>query len=105
MGARYRLEWRFRAHPGEVDASPSLRTSSDRIKAAGIVQAGDAILAAVAEPFDLPEQAKAAKGGEGGGERKSFPGTPPGDPRSHDQLVGMTRWGRRRVPRRRRIGR
>ncbi|WP_245642592.1 peptide deformylase [Nonomuraea candida] len=62
MGARYRLEWRFRARPGEPtgDASPSLRTSSDRMKAAGIVQAGDAILAAVAEPFDLPEQAEAA---------------------------------------------
>ncbi|GAA0848772.1 peptide deformylase [Streptosporangium amethystogenes subsp. fukuiense] len=60
MGARYRLEWRFRARPGETDAAPSLRTSSDRMKAAGIVQAGDAILAAVAEPFDLPEQAEAA---------------------------------------------
>ncbi|GGT04469.1 hypothetical protein GCM10010156_72830 [Planobispora rosea] len=60
MGARYRLEWRFGARSGQMDASPSLRTSSDRMKAAGIVQAGDAILAAVAEPFDLPEQAEAA---------------------------------------------
>ncbi|MEQ4725017.1 peptide deformylase [Nonomuraea sp. B19D2] len=60
MGARYRLEWRFRARPDAADAQPSLRTSSDRMKAAGIVQVGDPILAATAEPFDLPDDAAQA---------------------------------------------
>ncbi|WP_326823697.1 hypothetical protein [Streptosporangium sp. NBC_01756] len=52
MGARYRLEWRFRARPDDPDNAagtpPTLRSSSDRMKAAGIVQAGHPILAAVA---------------------------------------------------------
>ncbi|MEV1005142.1 peptide deformylase [Nonomuraea sp. NPDC050202] len=68
MGARYRLEWRFRARPDDPDAPdnvggapPSLRTSSDRMKAAGIVQAGHPILAATAEPFDLPADAGEAR--------------------------------------------
>ncbi|MGW4412379.1 peptide deformylase, partial [Nonomuraea sp. NPDC004702] len=38
----------------------SLR-SSDRMKAAGIVQAGDPVLAAVATPFDLPTEADQAR--------------------------------------------
>ena len=41
--------------------SARLRTSSDRMKAAGIVQAGDPVLTAVAAPFDLPEQAGQAR--------------------------------------------
>lgn len=45
MSARYRLEWRFRARPGDGrEAYPELRTASDRMKAAGIIQAGDPVL-------------------------------------------------------------
>ncbi|GAA4231259.1 hypothetical protein GCM10022254_27950 [Actinomadura meridiana] len=37
MGARYRLEWRFRARDGDADQPrPELRTASDRMKAAVI---------------------------------------------------------------------
>ncbi|WP_433259481.1 peptide deformylase (plasmid) [Streptosporangium sp. CA-135522] len=62
MGARYRLEWRFRAGPDQdAGETASLRTSSDRMKAAGIVQAGDAILAATATPFDLPADVAQAR--------------------------------------------
>lgn len=60
LNARYRLEWRFRG-PDEPGARRSdLRLASDRMKAAGIVQHGAPVLAAVAEPFDLPAQADAA---------------------------------------------
>jgi peptide deformylase len=65
MGARYRLEWRFGAGPDQDRAAagsgPSLRTSSDRMRAAGIVQDGDPVLGAVAAPFDLPAEAERAR--------------------------------------------
>ena len=36
MSARYRLEWRFRARPGDGrEAYPELRTASDRMKRPG----------------------------------------------------------------------
>ncbi len=58
MGARYRLEWRFRARDDDVEQHrPELRTASDRMKAAGIVQHGEPILATTARPFDLPVEA------------------------------------------------
>jgi hypothetical protein len=51
MGARYRLEWRFRARDDDIDQHrPDLRTASDRMKAAGIVQRGEPILATTAWP-------------------------------------------------------
>jgi hypothetical protein len=63
MGARYRLEWWFRARPGDdaTDTRPELRTASDRMKAAGIIQAGDPVLAAGAAPFDVPAEAAQAR--------------------------------------------
>jgi peptide deformylase len=62
MGARYRLEWRFRARPSDTDdIRPDLRTASDRMKAAGITQAGDPVLAEPAIPFDLPAEAEQAQ--------------------------------------------
>nr|WP_281288868.1 peptide deformylase [Actinomadura syzygii] len=59
MGARYRLEWRFRARDDD-QPRPELRTASDRMKAAGIVQRGDPVLSATARPFDLPTEAEVA---------------------------------------------
>jgi peptide deformylase len=62
MGARYRLEWRFRARPADGhDSRPDLRRASDRMKAAGIIQAGDPVLSAQAAPFDLPAEADQAR--------------------------------------------
>jgi len=62
MGARYRLEWRFRARPGDTDDTrPDLRTASDRMKAAGITQAGEPVLTEHARPFDLPAEAGQAQ--------------------------------------------
>ncbi|MFW5420735.1 peptide deformylase [Nocardiopsis sp. CNT-189] len=60
IGARYRLEWRWRARPGG-EPRPLLRTSSDRMAAAGIVQDGDPALARSARRFRLPEEAAAAQ--------------------------------------------
>jgi peptide deformylase len=61
MGARYRLEWRFRARDnGDAVPTPRLRAPSDRMKTAGIVQRGDPILSATARPFDLPAEAAMA---------------------------------------------
>jgi peptide deformylase len=61
MGARYRLEWRFRARDDDVGhAGPQMRTASDRMKAAGIIQHGDPLLGDTARPFDLPAEAPEA---------------------------------------------
>lgn len=62
MGARYRLEWRFRAVGGGTDQpGPSLRKASDRMRAAGIIQDGDPVLRRSAVPFDLPAEAAQAR--------------------------------------------
>jgi peptide deformylase len=62
MGARYRLEWRFRADEiADEAAGPDLRTSSDRMRAAGIVQHGDPVLRRTADPFNLPREAARAR--------------------------------------------
>jgi peptide deformylase len=61
MSARYRLEWRFRACDKDVDQhQPELRTASDRMRAAGIVQEGDLVLSATARPFGLPAETEDA---------------------------------------------
>ena len=57
VGARYRLEWRFRSRPDDRQEYPELRTAADRMKAAGIVQDGDPVLLQQAVPFRLPAQA------------------------------------------------
>jgi peptide deformylase len=62
LNARYRLEWRFKSRDEDrAELRPDLRLASDRMKAAGIIQQGDPVLAAVAEPFDLPAQAADAR--------------------------------------------
>jgi peptide deformylase len=61
VGARYRLEWRFRARPDDSEEHPQLHTAADRMKAAGIVQDGDPILRRLAVPFRLPEEASEAE--------------------------------------------
>lgn len=58
LGARYRLGWAFPHTPDEPQ--PDLRTASDRMRAAGIVQHGDLILNRPAQPFDLPDEAAEA---------------------------------------------
>jgi peptide deformylase len=60
LNARYRLEWRFRDRDEPGAGRSELLLASDRMKAAGIVQRGAPVLAAVAEPFRLPEQAEDA---------------------------------------------
>ena len=62
LNARYRLEWKFRNRAAQSAGHPDLKLASDRMKAAGIRQQGDPVLAAVAVPFILPEEADAAKG-------------------------------------------
>ena len=61
VGARYRLEWRFRSRPGDSEEHPQLRTAADRMKAAGIVQDGDPVLLRRAVPFRLPDEAGEAQ--------------------------------------------
>lgn len=62
MGARFRLEWRFRAvDAGTEMPCPSLRKASDRMRAAGIVQDGDPVLRRTTAPFDLPAEAEQAR--------------------------------------------
>lgn len=61
VGARYRLEWRFRSRPDEDREHPELRTAADRMKAAGIVQDGAPVLIRQAEPFRLPDEADEAE--------------------------------------------
>jgi peptide deformylase len=61
VGARYRLEWRFRSRPDDSKEHPELRTAADRMKAAGIVQNGDPVLLQQGVPFRLPDEAGEAE--------------------------------------------
>ena len=61
VGARYRLEWRFRARPDDAREHPELRTAADRMKAAGIIQDDDPVLYQQAAPFRLPHEAAEAE--------------------------------------------
>jgi transcriptional regulator with XRE-family HTH domain len=54
LHARYRLEWKFRAH----DEEPMTTTPSETMRSIGIVQEGDLILNQPARPFDLPREAE-----------------------------------------------
>jgi peptide deformylase len=60
VGARYRLEWRFRSRPDDRQEHPELRTAADRMKAAGIVQEGAPVLLEQAVPLVLPDEADEA---------------------------------------------
>jgi peptide deformylase len=64
LNARYRLEWQFPGQTGSEDGQAegvTLRMASDRMKAAGIIQQGDPVLARTAIPFNLPDEASAAQ--------------------------------------------
>ncbi|WP_281180264.1 peptide deformylase [Actinomadura hibisca] len=61
LNARYRLEWALRGRPADGGHGPDLRTPSDRMRAAGIVQQGDPILGRAAVPFDLPAETEQAR--------------------------------------------
>ena len=51
----------FKSRDEKPEPHLQLRLASDRMKAAGIVQQGDPMLTAVAEPFDLTAQAEDAR--------------------------------------------
>jgi peptide deformylase len=60
VGARYRLEWRFRSRPDDSKEQPPVRTAAERMKEAGIVQDGDPVLRQRGTPFRLPAEADEA---------------------------------------------
>jgi peptide deformylase len=70
LHARYRMEWRYRATTGPAPADEPVAwaephqdtRSSDRMRAAGIVQRGADLLRTPARPFDLPRQEPVARG-------------------------------------------
>ncbi len=62
LHARYRLEWRFRGrHEDEEHGSMTTTTPAETMRAVGIVQEGDPILAQQSRPFDLPADAEDAR--------------------------------------------
>ena len=58
LHARYRLEWRFKARDNN-DGSD--HTASDAMRALGVVQEGDPILASPTRRFDLPSESEDAR--------------------------------------------
>ncbi|WP_117215248.1 peptide deformylase [Allorhizocola rhizosphaerae] len=63
LHARFRVEWKFK-NPnvaGEEDLGMDQMSPSDKMRAAGVVQEGESILAEVARPFDLPAEAEDAR--------------------------------------------
>lgn len=64
LHARYRLEWKFRASPDTEETRQEMMTdatASERMRAVGVVQEGDPILAKTARTFDLPAEAEDAR--------------------------------------------
>lgn len=59
LHARYRFEWRFRA---DERAREEPSQPSQRMRRLGVIQEGDPVLRAPAEPFKLPEEAAIANG-------------------------------------------
>lgn len=59
LHARYRLEWRFKARPA-TDQGDEHVSPIETMKAMGVVQEGDPILASPARRFDLPAEADEA---------------------------------------------
>lgn len=64
LHARYRLEWKFRARPDIEETGQGMMTdvsASERMRAVGVVQEGNPILAKTARTFDLPAEAEDAR--------------------------------------------
>ncbi|MEU5900605.1 peptide deformylase [Streptomyces venezuelae] len=66
LHARYRLEWKFRQRPDLEESQQVTETmpeakASERMRAVGVVQEGDPILAKTARRFDLPAEAEDAR--------------------------------------------
>ncbi|QCX81219.1 Peptide deformylase 2 [Streptomyces sp. YIM 121038] len=64
LHARYRLEWKFRTRPDTEETQQDMTTAvtaSERMRAVGVVQEGDPILAKTARTFDLPAEAEDAR--------------------------------------------
>ncbi|HZM81642.1 MAG TPA: peptide deformylase [Candidatus Limnocylindrales bacterium] len=63
LHGRFRVEWKFK-NPnvsGEEGLDMDQMSPSDAMRAAGVVQEGESILAEVARPFDLPAEAEDAR--------------------------------------------
>jgi peptide deformylase len=62
MHARYRIEWKLKGSGGEEEAATmDTMSPSERMRSLEIAQEGDAVLAEVARPFDLPVEAEDAR--------------------------------------------
>ncbi|MEU6535726.1 peptide deformylase [Streptomyces sp. NPDC047000] len=63
LHARFRLEWKFRAHPNTEESGPDMSpvSASQKMQSIGILQEGDPILSRTARPFTLPEEAEDAR--------------------------------------------
>lgn len=61
LHARYRMEWRLKTAYLPESEPVNTPTPSALMAAAGIVQEGDVLLQAVAEPFDLPTETDEAR--------------------------------------------
>lgn len=59
--ARYRTEWNLRAPEGEESTGTQTPDPVAQMRSLGILQAGDPLLAAVARPFELPDEAEDAR--------------------------------------------
>lgn len=60
LHARYRIEWKFK-NVTEESSSMETMTPSERMRALGVIQEGDPILAEIARRFDLPAEAEDAR--------------------------------------------
>jgi peptide deformylase len=61
LHARYRIEWKFKAPDDGETVRMDAMTPSERMRSLQIAQEGEPILAEVARPFDLPEEAEDAR--------------------------------------------
>ncbi|SBT49372.1 peptide deformylase [Micromonospora auratinigra] len=65
LNARYRMQWRFRTPPTDVEPDgpgPGVRVrASDRMRGIGVVQRGDDLLRQPARQFDLPREEPLAR--------------------------------------------
>ncbi|MFC4149401.1 peptide deformylase [Micromonospora mangrovi] len=65
LNARYRLQWRFRSQPPDLEPDASTGAArvraSDRMRDIGIVQRGDDLLRQHARQFDLPREERTAR--------------------------------------------
>jgi peptide deformylase len=61
LHARYRLAWKFRAHPDRQEGSAVSTSPREAMRSLGIVQDDDPLLRKPTRPFDLPTEAEDAR--------------------------------------------